>query len=110
MAKWPGAQFGLEPRAQEHQGVEFRGVDGPDQGSQRRRAAVNVANRYRASFGHAVFVSLVLRDLSDQPGGRPCRLRLDALLPQLELMGLPFRSPGERVLHGMPEHEVSARQ
>ncbi len=47
--------------AQEHEGVERREVDGQDEGSQRRRAAVNVANRYRASFGHGAFVSLVLR-------------------------------------------------
>ena len=75
----------------------------------RRRAAVNVSDGDGASFGHRVFVSLVLRTFADQPSGGPYRLRLDALLPQLQLMGLPFRSPGERVTHGMPEHEVGAR-
>src|SRR5262245_34275400 len=34
---------------------------------------------YRASFGHGVLVSLVLRNLADQPSDRPYRLRLDAL-------------------------------
>src|SRR5205085_1876939 len=47
---------------------------------------------------------------ADQPSAGPCRLRLDALLPELQLMGLPFRSPGERVTHRMAKHEVGAGQ
>jgi hypothetical protein len=61
----PAVRPPVDVVAQENQGVERRGGDGPDQGSQRRRA--NVANRYRASFGHAVFVSLVLRNFADGP-------------------------------------------
>jgi hypothetical protein len=70
---------------------------------------VNVTDGDGVSFGHGVFVSLVLRYFAGQPSGRLDRLRLDALLPQLPLMGLPFRSPGECVLHRIPEQEVSGR-
>src|SRR5262249_34857672 len=40
----PAVRPPVDVVAQENQGVEFRGVDGPDQGSQRRRAAVNVSD------------------------------------------------------------------
>jgi len=67
----PAVRPPVDVVAQEHQGIECRRVDGPDQSSQRRRAAVNVANRYRPSFGHEVFVSLVLRTFADQPSAGP---------------------------------------
>ena len=63
----------------------------------------------RPSVMGSLYRSCCATALTSPAAGRTAYV-LTALLPQLQLMGLPFRSPGQRPLHGMAKHEVGARQ
>ena len=57
----------------------------------------------------SLYRSCCATSLTSPAAGRTAYV-LTALLPQLQLMGLPFRCPGKRPFHGMAKHEVGARQ